>query len=66
MNNLPVNVLGFSRKFESETRYMFLNFGTQVTEFEFQAEALLYSLSPRDELKKQAIRLDGLGGVIVK
>lgn len=66
MKNLPVNVLGFARKFESETLYVFLNFGTEVSEFEFQADELLFNVSPRDELKKQAIRLDGLGGVIVK
>ncbi len=66
MKNLPVNVLGFARKFESETLYVFLNFGTLVSEFEFQADELLFNVSPRDELKKQAIRLDGLGGVIVK
>lgn len=66
LEGLPVNVLGFTRKVESETVMVLLNFGTEAREFPFSACERLFSISDRDEIKNNAIRLDGLDGMILK
>lgn len=66
LEGLPANVLGFARKFESETVIVLLNFGKDKKEFQLQVSETLVTISPRDEVKNKAICLDGLGGMIVK
>jgi oligo-1,6-glucosidase/alpha-glucosidase len=63
---LPTDVLGYTRKFGGEMITVLLNFGAQPREVQFGALQCLFKLSPLDEVKEKAIRLDGLGGVIVK
>lgn len=65
-NGLPADVLSFTRNLAGEQLTVLLNFGSQPREVDFSASECLFKLSPNDEIKKQAIRLDGLGGMIVK
>lgn len=66
LNDLPPEVLGFARKVEAETVIVFLNFGKEKKEFQLSVSETLFTISPKDEAKNKAIRLDGLGGMIVK
>jgi oligo-1,6-glucosidase/alpha-glucosidase len=66
LENLPMNVLGYSRNFGGQKIIVLLNFGEQSVEFEIEAARLLFKLSERDGLKEKAVQVDGLGGVILK
>lgn len=66
LEGLPENVLGYSRTQNSESISIFLNFGTDPKEFPFAPVDVLLKLSTGDEAKGKAIRLDGLGGMVVK
>ncbi|MBI3152142.1 MAG: alpha-glucosidase [Chloroflexi bacterium] len=66
LNGLPEDVLGYSRKFEDEKIVLLLNFSSQEKEIRMDVSECLFKISTKDEVKNQAIRLDGLGGVIFK
>ena len=66
IENPPENVLGYTRGFENEKLTILLNFNEQPTELQFEASECVFKLSPNDELKNKAIRLDGLGGMVLK
>ena len=66
LEGLPTNVLGIARKAETETVIVLMNFGIEEKEFEFPASEKLFTISVKDEIKNNAIRLDGLGGMILR
>jgi glycosidase len=66
IENLPEDVLGYSRTLDNEKIFVLLNFGHQPKEFPLECSRRLFQLSARDERKEKAIRLDGLGGMILK
>jgi len=66
IENLPKNVLGYTREFENERLVVLLNFDEQEKEFQFESSECVFKLSPRDQIKNKAIHLDGLGGTILK
>ena len=66
LEGLPADVLGYVRKHESDTIIALLNFGTNEKEFDFPASEVLFRVSATDELKNNSIRLDGLGGMLLR
>ncbi|MDO9302151.1 MAG: hypothetical protein Q7T89_12245, partial [Anaerolineales bacterium] len=66
LEGLPNGILGFARKFENEKIVILLNFGDQRKEFQIKFSKCLFKLSDKDEAKEKAIRLNGLGGIILK
>jgi oligo-1,6-glucosidase/alpha-glucosidase len=66
LEGMPNGILGFARKFENEKIVILLNFGDQRKEFQIKFSECLFKLSDKDEAKEKAIRLNGLGGVMLK
>ena len=66
LDNLPNGVLGYVRKAANGKVVILLNFDHQEKEFQFECTECLFNISKRDEAKQKAIRLDGLGGMILR
>ena len=66
IKGLPKGVLGYSRKLEHEKIIILLNFDEREKEFYMESSECIFRLSPKDEIKNKAIRLDGFGGMILK
>jgi len=66
INGLPNGVLGYSRRLEHEKIVILLNFDEWEKAFHMGSSDYIFKLSPKDEIKNKAIRLDGFGGVIIK
>ncbi|MCL5611935.1 MAG: alpha-glucosidase [Chloroflexi bacterium] len=66
INELPDDVLGYTRKSGADELVMLLNFGTKENEFEFKQGNCVFRLSEKDELKDSRARLSGYGGMILK
>jgi alpha-glucosidase len=64
INNLPMDVLGFTRKLETENISVFLNFSNSPKEFQVQNSKLIFQLSEEDKIKDGYISLRPLSGVI--
>ncbi len=62
----PNGVLGFEREFENEKLVLLLNFDQREKEIQTAFSDCIFKLSPMDEVKEKAIRLDGFGGMILK
>ena len=66
MEGLPQGVLGYARKLEDRKIVILLNFDEQSKEFQIEYSECIFKLSDGDEAKEKAIRLNGLGGMIIK
>jgi len=66
LDGLPANLLGYVRKFQSEKVIVLLNFDEREKDVRLASSNCLFKLSPGDEIKTEAIHLDGFGGMIVK
>ena len=66
LENLPKGVLGFVRKSKDKKLIILLNFDEQAKEFQLTFSECIFKLSDHDEVKQKAVRLDGLGGAIVR
>ena len=66
LENLPEEVLGYTRSFESEKLIVLLNFGSQAKELKLDVSECLFKLSQKDELKEKTVYLGGLGGMILR
>lgn len=66
ISGLPNGVLGYSRRLEHEKIVILLNFDEREKAFHTGSSEYIFKLSPKDEIKNKAIRLDGFGGVIIK
>ena len=66
ISELPVNVLGYVRKFENEEITVLLNFSGQEIDFSFAASEILFKLSSNDGIKSGNIHLGAFSGMIVK
>ena len=65
LENLPVGVLGFSRKLGKDKIIVLLNFSEQAKEFQFTNTKPIFKLSKDDDLKNEKIKLSGYGGIIL-
>jgi alpha-glucosidase len=63
---LPDGVLGYARKSGDRKITVLLNFDEQAKEIPIEYSECIFKLSSGDEAKEKAIRLNGLGGMIVK
>lgn len=66
MDGLPNGVLGYVRKLGNQKISILLNFAEQAREIPIEYSECVFKLSNGDEAKEKAIRLNGLGGMIVK
>ncbi len=66
MEGLPSGVLGYVRKLGGEKVVVLLNFDKLAKEVPIEYSGCVFKLSSVDEAKEKAIRLNGLGGMIVK
>ncbi len=66
LENLPKNVLGFTRTFDDEKILVFLNFDDGEKEFQAEGTECIFKLSKRSQLNGKTIRLNGYGGLILK
>ena len=66
IENLPDGVLGYARKLGEEKITTLLNFDDREKRFEFENMNCIFKLSPGDEITTNTIRLDGVGGTILK
>ncbi len=66
INELPDNVLGYTRKSDADELVVLLNFRTKEHEFEFKQGNCVFGLSEKDELKNSKARLSGYGGMVLK
>lgn len=66
IEGLPNGVLGYSRELENEKIVILLNFDEREKEFQPESSECIFKLSDKDETKEKTIRLNGLGGVILK
>jgi glycosidase len=65
LENLPKGVLGYTRNLQGRKITVLLNFDAQAKEFAFEFSEIIFKVSECDDAKEKAIRLDGLGGMIV-
>ena len=63
---IPNGVLGYARNFDNQKVIILLNFDEREKEFQVECNECIFKLSEKDEITKKAIRLNGLGGVIIK
>jgi len=66
LEELPEGVFGYIRKIDDEKIIILLNFDEQMKEFQMEFSKCIFKLSDQDEAKEKAIRLNSLGGVILK
>ena len=66
LENLPKNVLGFTRTFNDEKILVFLNFDDGEKEFQAGGTECIFKLSKRSQWNGKTIRLNGYGGLILK
>lgn len=66
LDNLPENIVGFTRSFGAEKMLILLNFGDGQTEFPLEAGECLFKLTGGSQWVEGRIRLDGYGGLILK
>lgn len=66
LENLPANVLGYTRTLDQEKVWVFLNFDEHRKEFQAAANDVMFRLSGTDQANNHIIHLDGYGGLILK
>jgi glycosidase len=66
MDGLPNGVLGYVRRLGNQKISILLNFTEQAREVPIEHSECIFKLSGGDDAKEKAIRLNGLGGVILK
>jgi alpha-glucosidase len=66
LENLPENVLGYTRIMDGEKILILLNFGEKEQELQAEATEVIFRLSERSQLHDKRIRLDSYGGLILK
>ena len=66
MEGLPKDVLGYARIGEREKILILLNFDAQEKEFQVEATASIFKLTPGSQRIGNIIRLDGYGALILK
>jgi glycosidase len=66
IENLPDGVLGYVRKLGDERILIFLNFGNQEKQFQFNFVSILFKINEKDDTKNGLIKLGRYGGIILK
>jgi len=66
LENLPENVLGYTRIMDGEKILILLNFGEKEQELQAEATEVIFRLSARSQLHDKRIRLDSYAGLILK
>jgi alpha-glucosidase len=66
IENLPDGVLGYARKLGNERILIFLNFGNQEQQFQFNFVSILFKINEGDNTKNGLIKLGRYGGIILK
>jgi oligo-1,6-glucosidase/alpha-glucosidase len=66
IDDLPEGILGYMRKSGDEKILVLMNFDEREKEFQFDMSNPIFKLSQGDEIKGNAIQLDGCGGMILK
>lgn len=62
LEGLPPNVLGFTR----DSLAVLLNFDERGKEIQIDFSGFVFKLTGREEIKEKAVRLNGLGGVVIR
>ncbi|MBK6791163.1 MAG: alpha-glucosidase [Anaerolineales bacterium] len=65
LEGLPDEVFGYTRKTETETLLVLLNFGETAKEVRLKFSETAYKLSVGDEAQGESARLNGFGGLIL-
>jgi glycosidase len=66
LENLPENVLGYTRYVDSEKILIVLNFDEKEKEFQAATKEVLFRLSERSQWNDNKVHLGGYGGLILK
>jgi oligo-1,6-glucosidase/alpha-glucosidase len=66
MENLPENVLGYTRSVDGEKILILLNFDEKSKEFQTGTKEVIFRLSERSRLDGNKVHLEGYGGLILK
>lgn len=66
MENLPEDVLGYTRALDDEKISILLNFDDKKKEFQIEANEVIFKLSKQCQLNGNTIHLGSYGGLILK
>ena len=66
LDNLPADIVGFTRNFGEEKMLILLNFADKQKEFPLEASECLFKLTGGSEWIDGRIRLEGYGGLVLK